>query len=280
MTVYENLAFGLRVRKPQSLGRRARPRGQVGCRDGRALGGARPSRRAPVRQRPAEGRARAVDDRQAGDLPPRRAVLEPRRGVPRVHARGAQADPARDRPDDGLRHARPGGGDGHGGQDRRHAPRRAPAVRHARRALQQAGEPLRRELHRVGSEQLPARAPRAAKREHRRRRRRRRREPRSTSSDRRAAIEARPDTGGGLTLSIRPERDPARRPRLRRGDDSGHGRPRRAARSEGHHPPLPRGAGSPRRRRRREAGRGSATTSGWPSTCRPCISSTTRPVWR
>ena len=79
--------------------------------------------RAPVRERPAEGRARALDDHGADDLPARRAVLEPRLGVPRVHARRAQAHPARGRPDDGVRDARSGRGDGHGRPDRGHGSR-------------------------------------------------------------------------------------------------------------------------------------------------------------
>ena len=117
--VHENLAFGLRVRKPRP------PKAEIDAgvkRVAEIVGverDARPQGRPPVRQRHAEGRARALDDRRAGDLPARRAVLEPRRGVPRLHARRAQAHPARDRPDDGLRHPRPGRGDGHGGPDRR-----------------------------------------------------------------------------------------------------------------------------------------------------------------
>ena len=115
---------------------RARRGGEAGRRDRRRARDARPEGRPPVGQRHAEGRARPLDDRRARDLPARRAVLEPRRSVPRVHARGAQAHPARDRPDDGLRHPRPGRGDGHGRSDRGHEPRRAPAVRAAGRALQ------------------------------------------------------------------------------------------------------------------------------------------------
>ena len=41
-------------------------------------------------------------------------------------------------------------------RDRRDEPRRAAAVRDAGRALQPAREPLRRQLHRLGAQQLPA----------------------------------------------------------------------------------------------------------------------------
>ena len=63
-------------------------------RDRRLTRHARPQGRPAVRERHAEGRARPLDDRRAGDLPARRAVLEPRRRLPRVHARRAEAHPA------------------------------------------------------------------------------------------------------------------------------------------------------------------------------------------
>ena len=49
---------------------------------------------------------------------------------------------------DRLRHARPGRGDDDGRPRRADAPRRAAAGRHADAALQRAGQPVRRELHR------------------------------------------------------------------------------------------------------------------------------------
>ena len=152
--------------------------------------------RPPLGERPPEGRARALDDHAPDDLPARRAVLEPRLGVPRVHARRAQAHPARGRPDDGVRHARSGRGDGHGRPDRGHGPRAAAAVRLARRPLRAAGEHVRRALHRLGAEQLH---PRALRRRRAARRRRQRR--RSAIA---ASVFERRDSAAGLTATIRP----------------------------------------------------------------------------
>ena len=206
MTVYENLAFGLRMRKPRP------PQDEID-REVRAVAGRvglsehpRPRRvtRLSVNdlQKVALGRSMIV---QAGDLPARRAVLEPRRRLPRVHACRAEANPARDRTDDGLRHPRPGRGDGHGRPDRRDGSRPPAAVRDARRALQPPGEPVRRELHRLGAQQLPAGRARSE-----RRRRRRAHDGHRLEADRRLRSEgaARGARGAGLplTLMVRPEK--------------------------------------------------------------------------
>ena len=65
---------------------------------------------------------------------------------------------------DDLCHARPDRGHDHGRQDRRHARRHRRADRRAARALRQAGEPLRRGLHRLAGDELPARQDRMAAR--------------------------------------------------------------------------------------------------------------------
>ena len=56
--------------------------------------------------------------------------------------------------DDGLRHARPDRGDDARRPRRGHARGRAAAGRHAARALQQPGQPLRRGLHRLAGDEL------------------------------------------------------------------------------------------------------------------------------
>ena len=130
MTVYDNLAFGLKLRKV--------PKAEIDKRVNEAAGDPRP-RQAPRPQaegavgRPAPARrARAGDRPRAGGVPDGRAAVEPRRQAPRP-------DPGRDRPappaaqdDHRLRHPRPGRGDDDGHPDRGHERRPAPAGRHAR----------------------------------------------------------------------------------------------------------------------------------------------------
>ena len=120
----------------------------------RSQAGAAVRRPAPARRdRPSAG--------QAGrPLPLRRTAVESRRQAPHRDAHGDQeaAQPAQEHRR--LRHPRPGRGDDHGDQDRRHGPRRHPADRHARRDLRPAGEHLRRRLRRfAGDEHARRRGP-------------------------------------------------------------------------------------------------------------------------
>ena len=94
MTVHENLAFGLARR----CAARRRPSSTAGQRHRRDCRRStrlldRKARHA-CRSTTCSGRARSHDDRRAGDLPARRAVLQSRRRLPRVHARRAEAHPA------------------------------------------------------------------------------------------------------------------------------------------------------------------------------------------
>ena len=117
MTVRDNIAFGLKIRKrpagrdPRARRRAARARAAPGLR--RPLPGPALGRPAPAHG--ARPRARAGAEGAAA----RRAVRRPRRARPR-RAAPLAAPPARgDAHDDGLRHARPGGGDGGRRPDRR-----------------------------------------------------------------------------------------------------------------------------------------------------------------
>ena len=96
MTVVREPRVRAAGRKPRKRPQgRGRSRGAGGRRGRRACRRRSTARRARlIGERHAEGRARAQHDRRARDLPARRAVLEPRRRVPRLHARRAQADPA------------------------------------------------------------------------------------------------------------------------------------------------------------------------------------------
>ena len=125
MTVFDNIAFGLRARRAPKAEIKAprRERGQ-------ALGLGEPARAqaAPALRRSAPARRDGARDRaRAAGLPDGRAAVEPRRAPARADARGGRARPARARRDDDLRHARPGRGDDDGRPRRRHARRRAPA---------------------------------------------------------------------------------------------------------------------------------------------------------
>ena len=121
MSVAENISFGLRVSQAAALGGGDRSQGRRRIADVLGLRGMLDRNAvAALGERHAEGRARPQHDREPCDLPPGRAVLEPRCGLPRLHAGRAQADPARDRADDGLRHPRSGRSDEHGRPHRGH----------------------------------------------------------------------------------------------------------------------------------------------------------------
>ena len=158
---------------------------------------------------PALGRAAAARGDGPGDrprsagLPLRRAALQPRRQAAGGDAQRAQgaAPAAEDHLD--LRHPRPDRGDDHGRPDRRHEGRPDRADRLAARALRLPGQHLRRRLHRLAGDELPARHA-APQRRRRRARARRRHAPAGAAQRRR---QRRPE---------RRPRHPARAPAARR----------------------------------------------------------------
>ena len=130
MTIYDNVAFGLKVK-------RRPPRRASRARDGpparrRARGLREPQAAAALRRaaaaRGARPRARQPPDCAAA----RRAARRARREAAQAHAARAQADPARARNDVRLRDARPGRGARDERPNRRDERRPGRAARHAR----------------------------------------------------------------------------------------------------------------------------------------------------
>ena len=136
MTVADNVAFGLTIRKrpeggdPSARARAARARPARRARQ--ALPGAALGR--PAAADGARPRARG----RAGGAAARRAVRRARRARAQGAARLAAPPPRRGARDDGLRHARPGGGDGGRRPDRGHERGPGRADRLAARALRAA----------------------------------------------------------------------------------------------------------------------------------------------
>ena len=152
MTVRQNIAFSLSVagapRKVQDeraleVARILQLEPYLDRRPGRAFGRTAPARR----DRP---RARA----QAGGLPVRRAAVQSRRQAPRADAPRTRQAPCRSRHDDDLRHPRPDRGDDARRQDRRSRQGTHLAGRLAARALQRAGQQVRRRLHRLAEHEF------------------------------------------------------------------------------------------------------------------------------
>ena len=138
MSVFENVAFGLRIAKvgarPDRRARRARPGG------GRARG-PRAAPSGPALRRPAAARgARALAGGRAGDPAARRAAVQPRRQAARAHAHRAQDAAAAHRHHLRLRHARPGRSDG-AVRPHRRVQQGAPCSRSARRATSTSARP-------------------------------------------------------------------------------------------------------------------------------------------
>src|SRR5690606_21027991 len=131
----------------------ARHRGAARAAPARAFRRAAAARRARPGARPASAR-----------LPARRAAVESRCAAAARDAGGAEASARRVRDHDGLRHARPGGGDGAFGSRRGAECRPRRAVRAAARALPQAREPVRRGLRRQPADQRARRAARRGSR--------------------------------------------------------------------------------------------------------------------
>ena len=162
-TVFENMAFGLRLRK--------RPEHEINARVAEAANilqidapaGAQAAR--AVGRPAAARRDGALDRAPAQGVPVRRAALEPRRAAARRDARRDQEAAPEARQHDHLRHARPGGGDDACRPHRRAAGGQPHPVRHARRDLQPACREVRRRLHRLAADELPA-VPRRRRRPH------------------------------------------------------------------------------------------------------------------
>ena len=155
MTVRENMGFALKLAKtPQ---RRDRQQGQRGGEDPRPRAAPRPQAGQPVR-RPAPARRDGTRDRpQPERVPDGRAAVEPRRQASRADADRDLPDPAAARDDHDLRHPRPDRGDDARRPDRGDARRRAAAGRAAVGALRPPEQPVRRRLHRLAVDELPAR---------------------------------------------------------------------------------------------------------------------------
>ena len=132
LTVYDNIAFGLKLRKvpKEEIDKRVRDAARI--LDLEPFLERKPQR---ALRRPAAARRDGPRDRApAAGVPDGRAALEPRRQAARADARRDRAAPARPRRDDDLRHARPGRGDDDGRPRRRHAQGRAAAGRRRRRS--------------------------------------------------------------------------------------------------------------------------------------------------
>ena len=135
---------------------------------------------------------RAIVRQPAGVLHGRAAV-QPRRedagADPHRHRQAA----GRPRRHHGLRHPRPGRGDDDGRPGRGDEGRRPPAGRHPAGPLRQAGQPLRRRLHRLPADE-PARGARA-----------RTARPRSASTSCPVDPAASQRMQGDITVGVRPE---------------------------------------------------------------------------
>ena len=153
LTVAANIGFPLRIaRVPKT--ERARRANEV-AQAARARAVSRAQARPALRRPAAAGRDGPRDHSRAERLPDGRAALEPRREASRPDARRDRLAAVAARDHDGLRDARPVGGDDARRSRRRARRRPAAAVRHAARALRAAGEHVRRRLHRLtGDEPL------------------------------------------------------------------------------------------------------------------------------
>ena len=142
MTVYENMSFGLRLKKFPKPEIKERVENAARILD--ITEPARPPAEAAF-GRPAPARRDGPRDRaQPQGLPVRRAAVEPRRQAARADAHRDQEGAPEGHDDDGLRDARPGRGDDPRRPRRRDERRADRADRHAQRGLPQPEDPVRR----------------------------------------------------------------------------------------------------------------------------------------
>ena len=123
MTVRQNVAFGLRLRRVSSAQRDQQALGDAGARRPVHAGGPLPA--PDLRRAAAAGRAGARAGHRAAGAAARRAAVGAGRQGPGAAAGPDPPDPARGRHHHAVRHPRPGGGAGHRGPGRRHARRAA-----------------------------------------------------------------------------------------------------------------------------------------------------------
>ena len=198
------MAFGLRLRK--------RPEHEIRTRVGEAAAILQithllRAQAARALGRPAAARRDGPRDRAPAEgVPVRRAAVQPRRAAARRDARRDQEAAPEARQHDHLRHARPGRGDDAGRPHRRAAGGQPDPVRHAGRHLQPAGGEVRRRLHRLAADELPA-VPRRRRRPHAAPAGRRR----PAGAGARASPSARATSGARSTFGLRPEHIGARR---------------------------------------------------------------------
>ena len=156
MTVFENMSFGLKLRKFPKAEIKQRVDNAARILDITELAG--PQAEGAVR-RPAPARRHGPRHRaQSESVPVRRAAVEPRRQAARADAHRDQARAPEGQDHDGLRHPRPGRGDdarrpGRGDERRPHR-----ADRHAAGALSSPEDALRRGLHRLAGDEFHAAA--------------------------------------------------------------------------------------------------------------------------
>ena len=183
MSVYENMAFALKLRKTSKTG--DRPPGQ----GGRAAPAARrvpgPQAEGALRWSASACRHGPRDRPRAAGVPHGRAAVEPRRQAPRPDPFADRHAAGQARHHHRLRDPRPGRGHDDGPPGGGHARRRAAAVRHPAGAVRHPRQRLRRRLHRLpGHEHQDGRADRVGRRV---RRAGRAADPRAVAAARRAA---------------------------------------------------------------------------------------------
>ena len=146
MSVYQNMAFGLKMRRTPKAEIDRRVREAAAILSIEALLDRRPAR--AFRRAAATCGARPRDRARAKSLSVRRAAIESRCETARANARRDRAAASAFEDDDHLRDARPGGGDDARRSHRADGPRRDPAGRFADGDLSTAREPVRRVVRR------------------------------------------------------------------------------------------------------------------------------------
>ncbi len=154
MTVYENMSFGLRLKKFPKQEIKERVEAAAHILDITDL--LEPPAEGALR-RPAAARRHGPRHRpQPQGLPLRRAAVEPRRQAPRADAHRDQEGAPEGHHDDDLRHPRPGRGDDPRRPRRGDECRADRADRPAQRALPQPEDPVCRRVYRLAGDELRA----------------------------------------------------------------------------------------------------------------------------